>query len=366
MKPVYLQRAQLCSALGETLQEAASACHQGRLPQPQWFELHERHERRPYLAVAGAELELRQRLHQLVATSSESGALDDCLLILASTTLDIAAIEARVKAGETPGNQMAPVLDALAEELRREWGFAGAFTLNTACTSAANALLYGARLVARNHYRRALVLAFETPSEVTRQGFGVLELTSPSAAYRPFHTERDGLVLGEAYASVMLSGEPGPEPLARLLGGFSACDTSSLTNTAEDGSHIDWVMRRALYSAKSRAAKIGLVKLHGTATSANDQAESNGMQRTFAHTLPPMCVLKPYLGHTLGACGLSETLLLLETLRQGALPGCDYAAQALLPLSTEPLAIPAQSLLLANYFGFGGNNASLVLQGIAS
>jgi len=363
MNPVYLQRAQLCSALGETLQDAASACEQGRLPQPQWFELHERNERRPYLAAAGAPLELRQRLLQLVATSSD-GTLDDCLLILASTTLDIAAIEARVAAGEATGNPMAPALDALAEELRLKWGFAGAFTLNTACTSAANALLYGARLIARNHYRRALVLAFETPSEVTRQGFGVLELTSPSAAYRPFHAERDGLILGESYASVMLSREPGPAPLAKLLGGFSACDTSSLTNTAEDGSHIDWVMRRALHSAKTRAAKIALVKLHGTATTANDQAESNGMRRTFAQTLPPLCALKPYLGHTLGACGLSETLLLLEALRQGALPGCDYAEQALLPLLAESLALPTGSLLLANYFGFGGNNASLVLQGI--
>jgi len=364
VKPVYLQSAQLCSALGENLRDAALACHEGRLPQPKWFELHERHEQRPYLAVAGAPLDLRQRLQQLIRTSSEGGALDDCLLILASTTLDIAAIEARVAAGEATGNQMAPALDALAEELRREWGFAGAFTLNTACTSAANALLYGARLIARSHYRRALVVAFETPSEVTRQGFGVLELTSPSAAYRPFHAERDGLILGEAYASVMLACEPGPAPLARLLGGFSACDTSSLTNTAEDGSHIDWVMRRALYSAKTKPAKIALVKLHGTATQTNDLAESNGMRRTFAQALPPLCVLKPYLGHTLGACGLSETLLLLESLRQGSLPGCDYAGQALLPLAAEPLAVAGHSLMLANYFGFGGNNASLVLQGI--
>lgn len=364
MKPVYLQRAQLCSALGETLPEAARACHLGQRPQPQWFELHERQEARPYLPAAGGVLPLRQHLHQLVASMSEGEALDDCLLILASTTLDIAAIEARIAAGEAPGNHLAPKLDALAEELRQEWGFAGAFTLNTACTSAANAMLYGARLVARNHYARALVVAFETPSDVTRQGFGVLELTSPSAAYRPFHPERDGLILGEAYAGVILAREPGTAPLARLLGGFSACDTCSLTNTAEDGSHIDWVMRRALHSARCTPAEIALVKLHGTATSANDQAESNGMRRTFAQSLPPLCALKPFLGHTLGACGLSESLLMLETLRQGSLPGCKYADEALLPLPAAPLPLPADSLLLANYFGFGGNNASLVLQGI--
>jgi len=58
-------------------------------------------------------------------------------------------------------------------------------------------------------------------------------------------------------------------------------------------------------------------------------------------------------------------LLMLETLRQGALPGCEYATEALLPLPDAPLALSPESLLLANYFGFGGNNASLVLQGIA-
>src|SRR5690606_13736309 len=111
----------------------------------------------------------------------------------------------------------------------------------------------------------------------------------------------------------------------------------SLTTTAEDGSHIDWVMRRALHSARLTTTEIGLVKLHGTATQANDLAESNGMRRTFGQTLPPMCVLKPYLGHTLGACGLSESLLLLEALRQGPLPGVEYGEQALLPLSTSAL-----------------------------
>src|SRR5690606_5470397 len=181
--------------------------------------------------------------------------------MLASTPPDITAIGAGARAGEAPGNQPAPGLAALAEELRQDSGVGGACPLHPACTSAAHARLYGPRLVARDRYRRALILAFETPSEVTRQGFGVRELPSPSAAYRPFHAERDGLILGEAYASIMLRGEPGPEPLARLLGGFSACDTSSLTNTAEDGSHIDWVMRHTQLSDHSRAAEHCRVQL---------------------------------------------------------------------------------------------------------
>ena len=147
-----------------------------------------------------------------------------------------------------------------------------------------------------------------------------------------FHPERDGLILGECYCATLLGREPGPAPLARLLGGFSACDTSSLTTTREDGSHIDWVMRRALQVAKVEAGQIGLAKLHGTATGANDLAESAGMRLLYPAAMPPLAVLKPWLGHTLGACGLSETLLLLAALRQGALPALDYAGEALLPL----------------------------------
>lgn len=365
MTPAYLQRGALHCALGPDLQAASSALRRGSLPVPGSFLLHEQQQPRPYLAVSGDAEGREQRCDRLIGEvlGDHPGTLADCLLIVASTCLDINDLEELIarEGGFRP--EHSTPLDLLARDLQARWGFADAFTLNTACTSAANALLYGARMLGAGLYRRTLVLAFETPSAISQQGFGALELTSPSAAYRPFHPERDGLILGEAYAAALLAADPGPAPLARLRGGFSACDTSNLTTTREDGSHIDWVMREALRSAGVDAGQIALVKLHGTATGANDRAESNGVRRLFGDALPPLCVLKPWLGHTLGACGLSETLLLANNL--ACLPGLDYADEALLPLSAEPLAIAADNLLLANFFGFGGNNASLVLQGCA-
>lgn len=364
MIPVYLQRGALHSALGADLGAAADNLLADRRPQPTSFLLHELQQLRPYFAVATDET-LDTRLDRLLGETLGDTPAGDCLLIVASTALDIIELEARVADEGGFRFEHSTPLDLLAERLRQRHGFADAFTLNTACTSAANGLLYGARLLASGEYREALVLAFETPSAIAQQGFGALDLTSPSGAYRPFHPERDGLVLGECYCATLLGREPGPAPLARLLGGFSACDTSSLTTTREDGSHIDWVMRRALQVAGVGAEQIGLAKMHGTATGANDLAESGGMRLLYPAAMPPLAVLKPWLGHTLGACGLSETLLLLAALRQGRLPALDYADAALLPLPTEPATIAPDALLLANFFGFGGNNASLVLQGIA-
>lgn len=368
MTPVYLYNGQLRCALGDDLASASARYRAGQLPPARHYQLLELNEPRLFHAAAPSGRTLEQELAGLLrdCLGDAPGALDDCLLILASTTLDIGELEDRISAGETFGPQLSSALAMLADRLRADWGFAAAYTLNTACTSAANALLYGARLVASGRYRRALVVAFETPSALAMQGFAALGLVSPSGHYRPFHAERDGLLLGEAYSAVMLGLETPAAPLARLLGGFSACDTSNLTTTREDGSHIQWVMQRALDSAGLSPAEVGLVKLHGTATSANDIAEANGMQRMFGATPPPLCVLKPWLGHTLGACGLSETLLLLDALRHGPLPALDYAHETLLPLSGSAQALPGDALLLSNFFGFGGNNASLVLQGAAS
>ncbi|CAN7337575.1 beta-ketoacyl synthase N-terminal-like domain-containing protein [Pseudomonas sp. LjRoot71] len=363
MTPVYLQRAALQCALGDDLPSAAQALQNAQPPQGEPFVLHEVAEPRSYLYAGKTGENLSERLDRLLSETLGAKVPDDCLLIVASTSLDILELEKLTRQQQGFRPEDSTPLDLLASQLRQRWGFAAAFTLNTACTSAANGLLYAARLLNAGEYAHALVLSFETPSAIAMQGFGALMLTSPSGQYRPFHPARDGLVLGEAYAAVLLSREPGNAPLARLLGGFSACDTSSLTTTREDGSHIHWVMQQALRSADCDAEQIDLVKLHGTATSANDEAERNGMHLLYGERMPALSLLKPWLGHTLGACGLSESLLLLKALQSGPLPGVSYASQAMLPFSAEPQTLAADSLLLTNFFGFGGNNASLVLQG---
>ncbi|QBL10708.1 beta-ketoacyl synthase [Rheinheimera sp. D18] len=361
MIPVYLSQFHLCSALGANLAQAVGRYAKGELPLPapslDRLQL-------PYLAAPADKLPLRTRLHNLIDDTLNSANLTaaECLLLVASTGLDVCLIEQKLQQGAPLDMALLPSFDSFSEQFDGRFNFAAIRLLNTACTSAANALLYGQRMLQAGLYRHVLVLAFEPPGQITLSGFNALELASRSGQYRPFHPQRDGLLLGEVYAAAILSAKADKAPIAELIGGYSACDTYNITTTAEDGSHIAKVMQLALQQAAVSIEDIALLKLHGTATLANDTAEQNGVLRLFGTNIPPLVVLKPYLGHTLGACGLSELALLFATLQQHTLPPLSYAKDASLPFSDTELSVEPKAIVMANFFGFGGNNASLLLR----
>jgi 3-oxoacyl-[acyl-carrier-protein] synthase-1 len=122
----------------------------------------------------------------------------------------------------------------------------------------------------------------------------------------------------------------------------------------------------ALKAAGVAPEEIAGIKTHGTASLLNDEAESTGMRQVFAE-LPPLCALKPFIGHTFGACGLNELVLFTGLAERGyfpATPGICVEPSDLdiaLP-QTPPPAAPGVFML--NYFGFGGNNTSLVVANV--
>lgn len=366
---VFLDRPFMESALADTLDGAAQRLADAP-PVPSPRVRPDSGECAGYFLAVGRDpgQALDDRLDRLIGPyQGQDGALSDCLLILASTNQSIQEIERRVSHDGNFNDSHVYRLDRMAERLKQRWGFAEAMAMNTSCTSAANALLYGARLVRNGQYRQVLVLAYETPSELVMQGFGSLGLNSPSGEYRPFHAERDGLVLGEAYAGVLLTTEKTAQTCGVFLGGASGCDTSSMTSTLEDGAHVHAMAVRALREAGLKAGQIQLLKYHGTGTDSNDRAEAAAAERIFAGHSPVACCLKPWLGHTLGACGLTEVLLLMSCIRQGLpLPVLSYAADAIVTLPQQPVELPVSAPLMANFSGFGGNNACLILQGVAT
>ena len=129
-----------------------------------------------------------------------------------------------------------------------------------------------------------------------------------------------------------------------------------------DGSTVAMVMQRALQAARLTPRDIDALKAHGTASLLNDEAEAAGMRQLFGE-LPPLCAMKPWLGHTLGACGLNELLLFCAAADQGFLigtPGIAADSDLGVRLNQQPRPLPAGNFML-NYFGFGGNNTSLIV-----
>ncbi|MGB9429037.1 MAG: beta-ketoacyl synthase N-terminal-like domain-containing protein [Gammaproteobacteria bacterium] len=235
------------------------------------------------------------------------------------------------------------------------------YTYNTACTASANAMLGALRMLELGWHRQALVVGVELANLTTLAGFSGLQIIAETL--RPFDAKRAGLVLGEGIGAVLLSAEESVNA-PRIRGGASNCDTFSVTTANPDGKSVAAVLQQALQQAQVQPQQVRGIKAHGTATPMGDTAEALGIRKIFTST-PPVCVLKPYLGHTLGACCVNELVLFAGALQQGILPAtpgfeAPDSAFELQPIK-HAVAAPDGCYLL-NHFGFGGNNAVLVLE----
>jgi 3-oxoacyl-(acyl-carrier-protein) synthase len=253
----------------------------------------------------------------------------------------------------------------MAADLAGRLGCRGpALTFTTACTASANALIHGADLVAGGAVEHLLVLGIEPFSRSVFLGFESLGLLTADAC-RPLDARRDGIVLGEACSAIVLGRRrPAGRRAWRIQAGATGCETTSPTSNAADGLRIAAVIGEALSRAGRSAGTVRAVKIHGTGSGPNDLAECAGLKRVFGAAMPPLTGLKPYLGHTLGACGTSEVVLLTAAADAGfvpATPGFE-AQDPELGLSPLQRSLPWDGgSLLACFFGFGGSCAALLI-----
>jgi 3-oxoacyl-[acyl-carrier-protein] synthase-1 len=248
--------------------------------------------------------------------------------------------------------------------IMHRYGFDGpSLTYNTACTSSANALMDAASMLEGGIIDYALVLGLELYSPTTLEGFVMMKLLSPEAI-RPFDQNRNGIVLGEAVSAVLLSRDDIVDAPWHYLGGKSNCETHSVTGANPNGEGIAQVMRDALDDANVSQESIAVVKAHGTASDLNDQAEMRGMKQVF-ETIPPYLSLKPYIGHTLGGCGTAELLLMMESIDAGFIPpsvNFDTLDSEFEKAPIEEKMDLSSGRFMLNYFGFGGNNTSFIIE----
>ncbi len=224
-------------------------------------------------------------------------------------------------------------IDSYAKELAKEFGLSSfTMTINTACTSSANALLEAKNLINAGVVEKAIVVGLEVFSPVMSSGFFSMELLSTSKP-KPFAEDRDGLVLGEGVGAILLGKEQSPY---ELIGGFSNCNSETITSVSSSGEECVEVMQKALENCALNVTDITAIKAHATGSLANDKAEMNAIKKVFKKE-PTIITIKQHIGHTIGASGVLEIAYLLQNSEKNG-------------------------TIMCNYFGFGGNNTSLILR----
>ena len=236
-----------------------------------------------------------------------------------------------------------------------------ALTISTACSSSARVLASADRWLRCAIVDAVVVAGVDSLCRSTIYGFESLQLVSPGLC-RPFDEQRNGLNIGEAAALALLMREPAGSPRARLLGYGESCDAYHMSSPHPEGLGARLAMEQALKGAGVSPANVGYVNLHGTGTRSNDAIESIAL----AAVLPPgipVSSTKGWTGHTLGAAGLVEAVLTMETLSTGLLPGNLNLEKVGSDIAYEVIGGNVEArveVVLSNSFGFGGNNCVLV------
>ncbi|OIJ89379.1 3-oxoacyl-ACP synthase [Streptomyces colonosanans] len=254
--------------------------------------------------------------------------------------------------------------------------FGPSLSVSTACASGATAIGLGRDLLLSGSCDIAIVGGAESGrARIASIGFsrmGALStrVSAPAKASRPFDANRDGFVLGEGAGILVL--ERADDARARSahihghVAGFGAsADAYHFTTPDPEGHGTELATRTALTDAGMVASDIGHINAHGTATPVGDVAEAAMLGRVFPHA-PPVTATKSLTGHTLGASGALEAAFTLLTLERQQVPvtanmdSLDEAA-AELDLVTEKPRDVVTDTALSTSFGFGGQNAALVL-----
>ena len=240
-------------------------------------------------------------------------------------------------------------------------------TISTACSSAANAIMLGARLLKMGRADVVVAGGTEALSRFHLNGFNSLMILDHEPC-RPFDATRAGLNLGEGAAFVVLEPEEQAkarkvEPHAYLTGYGNACDAFHQTASSENGEGAYLAMMEALQTAHLQPSDIQYVNAHGTGTPNNDQSESVSLHRVFGDKMPWVSSTKSFTGHTTSASGSIETVISILALQHHFVPGNLGWKNQMENGITPTLGESNVQLenVLCNSFGFGGNDTSLVI-----
>ena len=225
-------------------------------------------------------------------------------------------------------------------------------TISTACSSAANAIMLGARMIKHELLDAAIVGGTDALCRFTLNGFNSLMILDKTHC-RPFDRSRTGLNLGEGAGYLVLQSESSLQRTAYHQTGSSP---------EGDGAFLS--MSEAIASSGISPKEIDYINVHGTGTPGNDASEGMALRRIFGEHVPPFSSVKAFIGHTLGASEGIEAVYSVLSIDKGLIyPNLNFTdampETGLIPETSLQEGIPIRHVL-SNSFGFGGNDSSLL------
>ena len=238
-------------------------------------------------------------------------------------------------------------------------------TISTACSSAANAIMLGARMIKNDLLDAAIVGGTDALCKFTLNGFNSLMILDKEHC-RPFDESRAGLNLGEGAGYLILQSEKSLRKEAYcLLSGYSNVNEAfHQTGSSPEGNGPFWSMQEAIAKSNIPQEEIDYINVHGTGTPNNDLSEGLAIRRIFGDKIPPFSSVKAFIGHTLGASEGIEAVYSVLSVRYGFIyPSLNFEPPTeetgLIPETSFREGVPIRNVL-SNSFGFGGNDSSLL------
>ena len=291
--------------------------------------------------------------------SGISAADEKTVLIISSTKGNVSLLET-----EAPSDALNKriSLNTSAQLVANHFQFVNKpVVISNACISGLLAMLTGMRLIQSGKYKHAVIAGADVISKFVLSGFQSFQAVSQLPC-KPFDAARDGINLGEGAATVILTSNKNYSSGVKAAGGSVSNDANHISGPSRTGEELYLAIRKALQAATIAANDIGFISAHGTATIFNDEMEAKAIGLAGLQEIP-VNSLKGFYGHTLGAAGLIETIISIQSLKESLLiPTRGFENIGL----SQPVNVCSTLYKLsAQHFlktasGFGGCNAAMV------
>lgn len=285
------------------------------------------------------------------------------LLIISSTKGNIGLLETETLTDEL---KQRISLQSSANIVATHFGFINTpLIVSNACISGLLAIITGARLIQAGIYENVVVAGADVISRFIMSGFQSFQAISAEPC-KPFDENRVGITLGEGAGTVVLSAKKISDTNIKVAGGATGNDANHISGPSRTGEELSYVIRQAMQEAGVSATEIDFISAHGTATIYNDEMEAKAIALAgLAHA--PVNSLKGNYGHTLGAAGLIESIITMQSMKAGVVlptPGFEQLGVSAKINVAKELQEKTLTHCLKTASGFGGCNGAIVFSKI--